>query len=103
MMQAEDRAFWVQVWSALQRIGALLLFLGAHKLLDFAFEKALPVSFNQVVLFIEGIVFCGFTIVYVAMVFDMVAVFIPAIKRRAYGPEMQQGAYPIVRREENQP
>jgi hypothetical protein len=51
-------------------------------------------------LLVEDILFCGFLIVYLYLAFDMVAVFIPGIRRRAYGPNEQRGVLVPTEQEE---
>ncbi len=91
MMQAADRAFLVEVRSALYRAFAALLFVGMHKLLTIALKWTIPPNFGRGLLLLDDILFCAFVIVYLYLAFDMVAVFIP-IKRRFVTSE-QRGVY----------
>jgi hypothetical protein len=82
--RSEDWAFLLQVRSALYRVAALLIFLLAHKLLNVTLEWAVPKKLTDALLLLESIAFAAFGVIYVALVVEMVVVFIPALRRKMY-------------------
>jgi hypothetical protein len=85
--RSEDWAFWIQLRSALYRVAALLGFLVVHKLLNITLEWAVPQRLKDGVLLLESIAFAPFAVIYVALLVEMVVVFIPALRRRMYPHE----------------
>jgi uncharacterized membrane protein len=85
------------VRSALYRAAALLLFLLVHKLLNVILEWTVPKGFKDGVPLLETIAFAGFAVIYVALVVEMVVVFIPSLRRKMYPQE--QGQRPEKREE----
>jgi predicted ABC-type exoprotein transport system permease subunit len=85
--RSEDWTFWIQVRSALSRVAALLIFLLAHKLLNVALEWTVPRNLANGVLWLEDIAYAAFSVIYAALVVEMVVVFIPALRYRLYPGE----------------
>lgn len=88
-MKDEDLAFLTRARSALYRAITTLLFVGIHKLLILALKWTIPSNLGKSLLLLEDILFCAFMVVYLYLAYDMVAVFIPVIKRRPSVPMTQ--------------
>jgi len=88
--RSEDWTFWIQFRSALYRAGAFIAFSLVHKLLNVILEWTVPRSFTDGVPLLESIAFAGFAVIYVALVVEMVVVFIPGLRRRMYPHEQEQ-------------
>lgn len=81
---SEDALFWRHVWSAVQRIVAFLILAGLHKLIDYVLRWVTPANFAGAVVYLEDVVFVAFGMVYIYLIWDVVTVFIPALRRKSY-------------------
>ena len=76
--------FWNKVWRALQRIIALMLFACADSTLEWVLIKTVlrkaSETFREVVFLPGQIIFAA---LYVYLLWDMLAVFIPTLRRKS--------------------
>lgn len=84
-MPSELRKFWGRVWVALCKVIALAIFAAAHRGLDWVLKWAVPEKFAGAAIFLQAVTFVAFGIVYVHLSYELVAVFLPVIKRRRKG------------------
>jgi hypothetical protein len=80
---SETREFWGKVWRGLQRIFALILLVAAHWLVSRLFRLVFPPSLSKVLDFVEIVISLFFALIYVYLGWEVLAAFLPALKRRA--------------------
>jgi hypothetical protein len=78
---SSNRVFWAQVWSALQRLFALAIFLAAHAALNRALAYTAPPDQIGALAFVQSALFVFFLMIYVYLTWEMVSVFVPRVKR----------------------
>jgi hypothetical protein len=70
------------MFSAVLRIMAFFLMVALHKGLTVAFAWTIPANLVGAQIIIDDLLFLAFLSVYLYLAYDMVAVFIPALKRK---------------------
>ena len=78
----ESREFWLRVWQAIQRIPALMVFAGAHYLLNWVLKLVTPSRLGEALILAQAMVFIFFLLVYFKIGWDMVKVFVPSLEVR---------------------
>lgn len=78
---AELRLILWQTAVLLARLGSLILVTQAHRALNWAAAYTAPAGYERVVHFLEIVFFACFAVVYVHLAYDMMTVFVPALKR----------------------
>jgi hypothetical protein len=73
----EDRMFARRVLSALLRLVALGVFVGAHYLINLALGKIVPPRLTGALAAAQTLFFIGFLLIYGFLAWDMLAVFVP--------------------------
>jgi hypothetical protein len=99
---SEGQAFWLRIRAVLYREIALVILMGGHQLLNLVLKWTIPANLSGALTFVVDIVFAGFSVVYLYLVFEMVAVFVPPIKRRLYIENSKSEAYLKVQHHEGQ-
>jgi hypothetical protein len=74
--------FWQKVWSAIQRAIALIVFKGVHLLLDYVLNWNTPPDMVPIARFMDDALWIVFNLVYVYLCWEMLAVFIPWLRRK---------------------
>ncbi|MGH2362468.1 MAG: hypothetical protein ACRDGM_18240 [bacterium] len=79
--QQQARALLGQLSLAVARFLVLLIFVGMHLVLRRVTELTVPASWTTATELLEGVYLVGFGLLYVDQVPEMVAVFIPRVRR----------------------
>jgi hypothetical protein len=58
--------------------------VGIHKCVDWIMEWAVPEGWHYGVGFLHGVFFCGFAVIYVHMVWEMVLTFVPWLRTTSW-------------------
>jgi hypothetical protein len=80
---SESRVFWGKVWTGLQRLFALALFVSAHWCVGRMFRLVFPPSMGRVLDFVEIVTSLFFSLIYVYLAWEVLAAFFPWLKRSA--------------------
>jgi len=81
---SDIRVFWQRVWAALSRLLALLIFIGAHWVLNRALAYVVPPNLSGTLVFAQDVIYVFFLMVYAYLAWDMLTVFVPRLKRPFY-------------------
>ena len=73
---------WTRVWVALNKAAALGVAILIHKGLEAAAKWIVPEGWNISLTLLEAIFFVVFSIVYIHFLWEMLAVFVPFLKRK---------------------
>lgn len=76
------KRLWTRVLLALNKAAALGVALLIHKGLDWAAHWILPVGWDNALKLYQGVFFVTFSIIYVHLLWEMLATFVPAVRRR---------------------
>jgi len=71
--------FWQRVSIAILKVPALLLFIGAHWIVDYALRLTVPSELKDALLLARSIMFVVFLVVYVRLGWEMLKVFMPSL------------------------
>ena len=82
---SEVRTLWGKVWLALNNLLALAVIVGAHWLFGHLLHFAFPPALKSVIDVVDVIVSSFFALIYVYLGWEILAAFLPFLKRRAYG------------------
>ncbi len=74
--------FWVKVLAGVLRVPAFALFIGIHLVLDRLLDKVVPAGMGKALLIARTGVFLVFLCVYVQLGVEVLAVFVPGIRRK---------------------
>ena len=74
--------FWHNVWSALQRAIALIIFKGVHLALEYVLKWHTPPDMETAFRLFEDGLSVVFMLVYAYLCYEMVTVYIPWLRRR---------------------
>lgn len=72
--------FWQNVWAAFQRLIALVLFAGAHGVVNRVLKWVTPPHMEKAFPFVEDVLWVFFVLVYANLCWEMVTIFIPWLK-----------------------
>jgi hypothetical protein len=81
---SDDWAFTRRVGSSLLRLLALLVFIGLHHVANRALASTTPSNLVGYTVFLEDIVFVFFALIYAYLGWEMLAVFIPWLRRQDF-------------------
>jgi hypothetical protein len=80
ILSPEDMAFWRRVSTAIQRAMALGLFIIVHLVLNRALVSAVPANMVGALVYLQGIIFAIFALIYVYLAWDILTAFFPGLK-----------------------
>jgi hypothetical protein len=87
---SRDAEFLRRVGSGLLRLLALLLFIGAHWVVSRALVWSVPSNLGGGMVFVSDIVFGFFVLIYAYLGWEMLAVFVPWLRRSEYRGQAKQ-------------
>lgn len=84
--------------AAFYRLAAIFLFLGAQRLLSWVVEWVTPSGLGGTLRLLDAIMALAFIVIYLSLIFEMVAVFIPRFSPRSSDSGVERtGEKPVTR------